>query len=126
MKFKFKNKIHRFEHPALYDGKPFHVGLAGTIEGFALVLEYLADPINVKPPKAKGMEALVLTSDGKIWTFWNNPSVWTQVDQPYYAIGSGMTYAMGAMLAGATAKDAVKAACKADINSGMGITVVDL
>lgn len=126
MKFKFKNKIHKFEHPAFYDGKPFYVGLAGQIESFPLAIEYFSDPINTKPPKLKGMEAVILTSDGKIWTFWARPDVWTAVDQPTYAIGSGMHYASGALAQGATAKEAVQAACKLDINSGMGVTHYDL
>ena len=126
MKFKFKNKIHKFEHPAFYDGKPFYVGLAGAVSAFPAVLEYFSDPENTKPPKCKGMEAVVLTSDGKIWMFESNPSNWILVDQPFYAIGSGMLYAAGAMATGATALDAVKAASKLDVNSGMGTTHYNL
>lgn len=45
---------------------------------------------------------------------------------PPYAIGSGRDFAMGAMLAGASARQAVEIACARDIYSGGAIQSVDL
>jgi ATP-dependent protease HslVU (ClpYQ) peptidase subunit len=52
--------------------------------------------------------------------------MWHLVDQPYYAIGSGMNFAMGSMAAGSSAYEAVKYASKLCPNTGMGITKIDL
>lgn len=42
------------------------------------------------------------------------------------AVGSGAHYALGAMLAGKSAIEAVKIACKLDINSGLPVESVNL
>jgi len=47
------------------------------------------------------------------------------IDRPF-ATGSGGVYALGAMLAGASAKEAVQAAKKIDVNSGGKVRCVQL
>lgn len=47
-------------------------------------------------------------------------------DAPYYAIGSGTDYALGAMAFGATARQAVAAAMKHDHMTGSGVQYVFL
>lgn len=44
---------------------------------------------------------------------------------PYYAIGSGMELALGALGAGATAIDAVTIACRHDLRSSLPVTWYD-
>jgi hypothetical protein len=125
LKFKVRTKLYSFDNPMFYK-RTFHVGLAGNIDIFPPILEYFADPTKYeKPPKIKGGEGIILSADGKIWTF-SNPSLWLYVDQSYYAIGSGMNFAMGAMAAGSTPYEAVKYAEKLDPQSGMGVTKIDL
>jgi hypothetical protein len=121
-KFKTKTKIYEFQISAVYP-KPFCIGYAGNVDGLVPVLDWLADP-TTKPPRVSSSEFVVLTSDHKIFTF-ANPSQWFAVDQPFYAIGSGATFALGAMGSGATALDAVKAASKFDPMTGMGFKHID-
>lgn len=121
MVFRLKTKLHKFAPTAFYPTE-FYVGLAGNLDDFSDVLSFFQSPEGYKKaPRLKGGEGLILGGDGKIWTF-SRADVWIPVDQKFYAIGSGMLYAMGAMENGATPTDAVKAACKFDPGSGMGVT----
>ena len=125
MKFKLKTKLYSFDNLVFY-GTPFHIGLAGNMDTFADVIDYFTDPTaHKKAPRLNGGEAVILTQDGKIWTF-SKADIWIGVDQPFYAIGSGMLFAMGAMEQGATPVEAVKAAIKHDPSSGYGVTKIDL
>ena len=100
--------------------------MAGNLETFPDVLDFFTDPSTYKkPPRLAGGEGLILTNDGKIWTF-SNPTVWININQPFYAVGSGMLYAMGAMEQGATPVEAVKAAIKHDPSTGYGVTSISL
>lgn len=121
-KFRVKSKVFRFENPLFYP-KPFYVGYAGDLDQVAELLPYLENTdIAAKRPKVKSVEFVVLTEDKKIYTFID-PHKWILVDEPYYAIGSGMCFAMGAFKMGATPKEAVQAASKCDPNSGLGVKV---
>lgn len=57
--------------------------------------------------------AVVLTKNRGLWIYdeWGTPA---QITAPYYAVGSGMKAALGAMHAGAGAVAAVEAACAHD------------
>lgn len=48
------------------------------------------------------------------------------VDAAYFAIGSGASVALGAMAAGASAKDAVLAATKHDLNTGPPVKTLNI
>jgi hypothetical protein len=125
LKFKLKTKVHAFDNNLFYK-TPFYVGLCGNLDQFAGVLGYFSDPSSYKKiPRMKKGEGLILSADGKIWTF-TDPTTWLLVDQPYYAIGSGMNFAMGSMAAGSTAYEAVKYAATLCPNTGMGITKIDI
>lgn len=125
LKFKLKSKLYSFNTPIIYK-KPFHIGLCGNVDDFSSVIEFFYDPTAYKKaPRFKG-EGLVLSEDGKIWTFGNDPSKWILVDQPYYSVGSGMNFAMGAMAAGSSPYDAVKYASTLCSATGMGATKIDV
>lgn len=62
-------------------------------------------------------EILTVDKEGKV-TFYGTRLYPTTMDAPYFAIGSGSPYALGAMANGATAKQAVEAAIKHDLFSG--------
>lgn len=125
LKFRMSTKLNSFDNKFFYK-TPFYVGLAGNIDTFPDVLTYFCKPDTYKKaPRLKGGEGLILSADGKIWTF-SSPDTWFLVDQPFYSIGSGMNFAMGVMATGATAYDAVKHASKLDPGTGMGITKIDL
>ena len=116
-KFKGSTKIHEMYSPRLYP-KPFYVGFCGGAQVCQQVVQWLSDPTD-KPPKVSNAEFLILTQDKKMFTF-NNPTNWLEIKEPYYAIGSGMQYAAGAMAAGKSPLEAVKIAAKHDNNTGMG------
>lgn len=112
-----------FNNPSLYD-KKFIVGYCGDLDAVPDMLEYLDDITGkTKPPRAK-LECVILTEDHKIFTFVN-PSKWILVDEPCYAIGSGMHYALGAMKSGASPKEAVVAASKLDPHTGLGVKIME-
>jgi hypothetical protein len=125
LKFKLKTKLYSFENPIFYH-KPFHVGLCGNVDDFPEIIEFFSDPTKYKKaPKFNKGEGVILSEDGKIWTFWR-ADTWCLVDQPFYSVGSGMNFAMGSMAAGSTAYEAVKYAATLCPNTGMGITKIDI
>ena len=125
LKFKIKTKIFKFSNKLLYP-RDFIVGYSGSLSVVGDVLAFLADDQGqTKMPKIKGeAEFLVLTEDKQIFTFFNVSS-WILLDEPHYSIGSGSHIAMGALKAGASPKDAVKAASECDPSTGMGVKVVN-
>lgn len=67
-----------------------------------------------------------LLVDSKTRRLWRlNCDRWQVVTQPFYAIGSGADFAMGAMAAGKCAKEAVAIAAKLDAWSGGEIDAVE-
>lgn len=69
-------------------------------------------------------DIIVITPKGKVnWLTW--PYMRFQpVTEKKVAFGSGSDFAMGAMAAGATAREAVAIACRYDSNTGQGIDAV--
>jgi ATP-dependent protease HslVU (ClpYQ) peptidase subunit len=122
-KWKGKTKVYRFKANALtYPHCDFIMGFAGTASDIIAVAEFFSMPETTKPPKTKGLKGLVLTEQGDIFA-WDDWDRWIAVDQPYAAIGSGQPVALGAMAAGLTPKEAVKAAMKHDAYTGFGVKV---
>lgn len=125
MKFKIKTKLHHFNSPLIYP-VGFTVGLCGNLESFVEVMAFFESPEEYKkPPAPKGIEGMVLTDDGELFMFFN-PGKWMRVDQPFYAIGSGMHFAIAALESGKTPKEAIKIASKYDPSTGNGVTVYDI
>jgi hypothetical protein len=97
-----------------------YVGFCGDADRFASVIEWLHNP-KEKPPKlGNNFEMLLLHDGGKIYhgTDLRN---WMKLEEPYFAIGTGMHFAMAAMASGKTPKEAIKIATKYDKSTGMGI-----
>lgn len=120
-KWKCKTKIYKFDaHPSIYP-EPFIVGFSGSTADMIGVSEFFSNPDRWKRgPTTKNIMGLVLVPDGTIYLFEDYTS-WILVDQPYAAIGTGAEYALGAMVQGATPKQAVRASMKHDIYTGMGV-----
>jgi hypothetical protein len=79
------------------------------------------------PPKAEESDknvdrSVIFLTNGEIWIF--EPGGKFQVYADYFAFGSGMDFALGAMHMGADARQAIEAACKHDPNTGGDITVL--
>lgn len=103
-----RQKLHR-----LPDGSLF--GSSGrTIDGLA-VARWLSH--GGKPPKVEQeWTALQLMPSGQVM-FWTDALFPVPIDAPA-ATGSGMDFALGAMLAGKSPRQAVAIACRLDEGSG--------
>lgn len=120
-KWKGKTKVYRFDSTELYS-EPFFVGFSGSANDVISIVHYWSNPeaFGNKPPKVSGCAGLVLTQSGDIFLF-DHYAKWLRVDQPYMAIGSGQSYALGAMAAGKSPREAIRIASKHDSYTGMGI-----
>ena len=110
-------KIHQI------DGKL--VGCCGTSTHARKFIEWMTHgtAFNLAYDKEEHtFEALVM--DGGFLFYFDNELVPLTVDEPYYAIGSGAAYAIGAMDAGASPQRAVELALARDECSGPPITIV--
>lgn len=122
LKWKGKTKVFKFKaHPLTYEDADFIVGFTGAAGDVVSVSSYFSFPDRFpKLPRVRNCGGLVLTADRDIFCF-DHFSEWMVVDQEYMSIGSGSPYALGALAAGASPKEAVKNAMKYDIYSGLGI-----
>jgi ATP-dependent protease HslVU (ClpYQ) peptidase subunit len=66
---------------------------------------------NKKPLRGFKFECMVITPAGIIQQ-WDQRARYETLNLPFYAVGSGKEYAIGAMEVGATAQQAVEAAIK--------------
>lgn len=94
---------------------------AGTDKEAILATAGESDPANKfvewygtrrKAPSFKGATVLVLTASGMLE--YDESSTGEAVYGDYYAIGTGCKIALGALFMGATAEEAVRAACAHD------------
>lgn len=91
------------------------VGMAGAIEDYLLFLEWLKSPKSRdKPTLGKHFEALVV--EKRVEVFYRS-LIPVEVGAPA-AIGSGSSFAMGAMLQGASPASAIRVAIKLDPYTG--------
>lgn len=102
------------------------IGIAGNIEQALRFVEWRRTP-EQKPQFAEqsGFEALELTPDGML-IYWGAEMVGVEIEDAYYAIGSGSWLALGAMGMGATPKEAIKVAARWDVATGTEIQVMTL
>lgn len=78
------------------------------------------DKYRVDPEAAA--ELVILSEDG-LWTFTAGPYP-VKVEDPFFAVGSGSEYALGALAMGATAEQAVEIASRFDNCCGLGVDVM--
>ncbi|QJA43107.1 hypothetical protein [Phaeobacter phage MD18] len=113
----------------IFTTKKFLVGMSGAFANLAPLKGFITEregevdsPGDLwefwgdVPFYGNGYCALIVTKSGEIWNAIDSPPV--LIPSEFDAIGSGGTYAMGAMGMGATAGDAVRIARKFDINTG--------
>lgn len=98
------------------------IGIAGRVEHALKFIEWRKQPADPKPTFADSpdFEALELAATGKI-TWWGGEMVGIPIEEKFYAIGSGSTYALGAMAMGATPETAIKIAARWDNSTGAEI-----
>ena len=102
---------------------PVLIGCAGD----SLEISKFMDWFNyqaMKPPKLKEMQALVLAREGIY--YYSNSTHRSVITRPFFAVGSGSGYAIGAMTMGAAPKRAVEIALDYDSNSGPPVRVMKL
>jgi hypothetical protein len=121
-KWKGKTKVFKFKaHELTYPECDFIVGFCGTASDVAEISTYFEFPeMFSKLPKGRGASGLILTENRDIFIF-DHYSSWLAVAEPFLAVGSGASYAVGAMAAGATPREAVRIASKSDAYTGMGV-----
>lgn len=103
------------------------IGGSGSNAGLvAAALDwYLHD--HSKPSLDGGsVEVLLIDSGGRSPRFATGLQRPTPIEGKFFAVGSGADYAMGAMAMGASAEEAVRIAARYDLNTGGGLTVVEL
>lgn len=109
---------------AFFGAKKAIVGYAGNSGDIGTVFTWLSNPVD-KAPKVRNTELIVLTSNKEIYTNYNLNG-WTFVDKPFYAIGSGSQFALGALASGKKASAAVEVANEMDSGSGFGFTDIKI
>lgn len=129
LKFKGFTKckvLHKLVSTSLFGAEKVIVGACGDADKMGTAWAWLEDPVSYqKMPKLKGVEFVALTSDGDILTS-SNLINWIKVDEPFYSIGSGSHFAIGAMASGKTTSEAVRTAMKHDPQTGMGVKTYKL
>lgn len=75
---------------------------------------------------AESSEFVHLRADGTVWQ--SNPEVgsWYLFEAPFFALGSGLELALGAMAAGATAEEAANICCEWDAGCGAPVHVLKI
>jgi len=126
VKMRGGSKIFKIKaHQMLYE-EDFIIGFCGSSAASLDVLDYFSNPeVYKQMPKTKGLQGLVLTQSGNIFIF-DSPERWIEVDEEFAAMGSGATFALGAMHSGASPSEAIEAASKCDVWTGFGVTVLTL
>jgi hypothetical protein len=94
-----------------------YIGFAGEVGKWSTVVSWLSS-MEGKPPKVGELMAFILLTDTKEIWHANDLTEWMKVKDPYFAIGSGAPYALGALANGANTLDACKIAAKFDPSSG--------
>jgi hypothetical protein len=120
-KWKGTGKVYKYKPHSKTWHCPYLVGYTGIVENLMIVHEYLTNP-DQSPPKLKSGDCcgLVLTEEHEIYRF-ENCRRWMKVELPYDAIGSGGPYALGALAAGLSPKEAIKVAMQNDVYTGLGV-----
>ncbi len=95
------------------------LGIAGALGEGLEFIDWYQDPDN-DPPILPSCNVVILKKNKTIWTI--DSTNWPiKVKEKFYAIGSGAAAALGAMYAGKTPAEAVKIACKIDMNTGLPV-----
>lgn len=105
-----------------FAGDPtYALSLVRWIENGAVLAELPTFPEN----EDTGFELLIVAADGSI-TWWNEAGVPLEVNEPFYAIGTGAQAALTAMHLGKTPAQAVRLAMKVDEKTGLGVETLGM
>ena len=118
------NVMTRNERKLVVDGGKVY-GLTGAVWMFDALIAW-ANGTGSEPPKCSDSWSLI--EFASVVRFTNDLMFphWVTVEDAPWAWGSGTDLAIGAMLAGTSARRAVEIACQVDNGSGGVITEIDL
>lgn len=109
-------KIFRARHWKLH-GQECLYGCTGDSWEAVAVQEWLTGGAQ---PAPKNLSIMAIDQDNRIW-YATESMLWHEITMPYWALGSGADYALGALAAGADARRAAEIACAHNVQCGMGI-----
>ena len=101
------------------------IGYCGHIESALKFIEWRKNPDTKPEYEEKNWEALELTADGRL-LWWGAGLIPIEIEDEYYAVGSGSGYALGAMSMGATLQQAIKIAATYDPGTGPDVQSLKL
>lgn len=105
------------------DGRQFLVGCAGDSWDATQFLKWMRSQADKDKPAPSSLYALVIDEKRRIWLAAEK-LIYHEVTLPFFAVGSGSNYAIGAMAAGKSARQAVRIAARFDNKCGLGVDVV--
>jgi ATP-dependent protease HslVU (ClpYQ) peptidase subunit len=102
------------------------IGFAGNTEQALRFIEWRRTP-EAKPTFVETADfmALELSADGRL-TYWGAEMVGIPIEDDFYAIGSGASYALGAMAMRASPKHAIEVAARFDCSTGSDVQTLTL
>lgn len=112
------SKVEKLEDGSLFGG-------GGHSTAIQKLRNYILRDFTPTFTEEEEVTAIRITPDGKVW-FWNKALEPVEYFGPYFAIGTGADYALGALYCGADAEEAVHAAMEFDKSSGGKVTSVRL
>ncbi len=124
-----KNKIRRFSDGTLVGCSTAKVGVSERLFRWVheCIEEFgsLTDP-RIQDPRGDFGSFTMIAVDGKMRAYLFNDGFCPSgpLTAPYFAIGSGRDFALGAMRHGACALDAARVACGLDVWSDLPITAL--
>lgn len=102
------------------------VGGAGDYNKIVKSIRYMLGQGDKVEGPADGNTMLMMVHNKKVYLSVDYGDTMMPVRDKKFAIGSGSSYAMGAMQAGATAKEAIKIAAKLDPDTGPTVDSVEV
>lgn len=112
-------KVYRIRKP---DGAVVLAGAAGHTGQCQAYMRWARNP-KLPEPTLNDIEILLIDERGRCWLAENGLQ-WALVRSRCFAIGSGAGVALGAMAAGASAKEAVVVTNRLVMSCGFGVDVV--
>lgn len=103
----------------LFQESDAFIGFSGNVNQWFDVLYWMHRP-QTRKPSLRNTHMLVLTKKGVLWE-GETLNSFTKIKDPYFSIGSGRAWAIGAMSQGASVKEAIQVASKHDILTGLGV-----
>lgn len=106
------------------------IGVSGNASAISILFDWFdkgADPEkwpDIQKDKDRWSYLLAITPEKKI-LFYEQDPLPIEIEDEFFACGSGRDYALAAMAMGASAGKAVAVASKFDVNCGNGIDVIE-